>query len=128
MAQVVVYGHAAVLRPRITSLSEAIHAASVRALQLPPQKRFHRFIPLEPDCFLAPPDRSDDYTIIEVSLFEGRSTETLKAFIREIYSGTVALGIAAEDVEITITATPRSAWGIRGMPGDELELDYSVTV
>lgn len=71
MAQVVVYGHAAVLRPRIPELSDAIHAAAVDALGLPPEKRFHRF---------------------------------------------------------TITETPRSNWGIRGVPADELQFGYAIDV
>jgi hypothetical protein len=128
MAQIVVYGHAAALRPRIPELSAAIHSASVEVLQLPEEKRFHRFIPLEPDCFLAPADRSADYIIIEVSMFEGRSPETIKAYVRALYRSTGRLGIAPVDVEITITTTPRHQWGIRGLPGDELNLDYRVTL
>jgi phenylpyruvate tautomerase PptA (4-oxalocrotonate tautomerase family) len=126
MAQLVVYGHAAALRPRIRAVSDALHAAAIDALRLPPEKRFHRFVPLEPDCFIAPPDRSPDYTIIEVSMFAGRSTETKKAYLRAIFAGLAELGIAADDVEITITETPRENWGIRGVPGDELALNYRV--
>jgi phenylpyruvate tautomerase PptA (4-oxalocrotonate tautomerase family) len=128
MAQIVVYGHAAVLRARIPELSDAIHAAAVEALGLPPEKRFHRFIPLDQDCFIAPDDRTADYTIIEVSMFEGRSVETKKDFIRTVIGGLGAIGIAAADVEITITETPRSNWGIRGVPADELQLGYTVEV
>jgi phenylpyruvate tautomerase PptA (4-oxalocrotonate tautomerase family) len=128
MAQIVVYGHAAALRPRIRSLSDAIHEAAVSALQLPSEKRFHRFVPLDPDCFLTPPDRSRDYTVIEVSMFEGRSTETKKLLIAELYRTTTAIGLSPHDVEITITETPRANWGIRGLPGDELQLGYQVQV
>jgi len=128
MAQIVVYGHAAALRPRITELSDAIHAAAVEALGLPQAKRFHRFIPLDPDCFIAPDDRSLDYTIVEVTMFEERSVDTKKNFIRRLIQGLGSLGISATDVEITITETPRANWGIRGMPADELELGYAVDV
>jgi phenylpyruvate tautomerase PptA (4-oxalocrotonate tautomerase family) len=128
MAQIVVYGHAAALAPRIGALSDAIHAAAVEVFQLPPAKRFHRFVPLQPGWFLAPADRTEDYTIIEVSMFAGRSTDAKKAFIRRVYELTTALGLAAEDVEITITETPRENWGIRGRPGDELDLPYRVDV
>ena len=38
------------------------------------------------------------------------------------------LGIGAQDVEITIYETPKHNWGIRGVPGDELELNYRVEV
>ncbi len=126
MAQIVVYGHAASLRPRIRELSDAIHEAATTALELPPSQRFHRFVPLDPDCFLTPPDRSQDYTVIEVSMFEGRSLETKQALIRELYRTTTAIGLSAHDVEITITETPRSNWGIRGVPGDEVKLSYPV--
>ncbi|GAA1430365.1 tautomerase family protein [Microlunatus lacustris] len=128
MAQFVIYGHAAALRPRITSLSDAVHEAAVSALQLPETKRFHRFVPLDPECFIAPPDRSQDYTIIEVSMFEGRSTATKKRLISELFRTTSAVGLRTQDVEITITETPRSNWGVRGVPGDELHLTYQVEV
>ena len=126
MAQLVVYGHAAALRPRIAELSDALHAAAVETLRLPSEKRFHRFVPLDPDCFIAPPDRGPDYTIVEVSMFEGRTTETKKAYLRAIFARLGELGIAPNDVEVTITETPRSNWGIRGVPGDELALSYRV--
>ena len=98
------------------------------ALQLPATKRFHRFIPLDPECFITPPDRSQDYTIIEVSMFEGRSTATRKLLIAELFRTTSTVGLRTQDVEITITETPRSNWGIRGLPGDELQLTYQVEV
>jgi phenylpyruvate tautomerase PptA (4-oxalocrotonate tautomerase family) len=128
MAQFVIYGHAAALRPRIQPLSDAIHEAAVAALQLPADKRFQRFVPLEPDCFITPPDRSQDYTIVEVSMFEGRSPMAKRRLITELYRTTSAMGLDTNDVEITITETPRANWGIRGVPGDELELPYQVEV
>ena len=128
MAQFVIYGHAAALRPRVRQLSDAIHEAAVTALQLPITKRFQRFVPLDPDCFITPADRSDDYTVIEVSMFEGRSSETKKLLIRQLYRTTTAIGLSPGDVEITITETPRANWGIRGVPGDELQLTYRVEV
>ena len=128
MAQIIVYGHKSALAPRISSLSDAIHAAAVSALQLPVEKRFHRFITLDPHEFVTPKDRSIDYTIVEVSMFEGRSTETKKNFIRELISKIAAVGVTPCDLEITITETPRANWGIRGVPADELELNYSVDV
>lgn len=126
MAQIVVTGLAGTLEPRVPALSDAIHAAAQEAFGLPAEKRFHRFVPLAPELFLHP--RGEDYTIIEVSMFAGRSTAAKKAFVAAVYRRTAALGLAAVDVEITITETPRENWGIRGVPGDELELGYRVDV
>jgi phenylpyruvate tautomerase PptA (4-oxalocrotonate tautomerase family) len=128
MAQIIVYGHRSALVPRIALLSDAIHSAAVSTLHLPIEKRFHRFIPLDPEHFITPQDRSVAYTIIEVSMFEGRSTATKKDFIRQLITNVAAVGVPPLDVEITITETPRANWGIRGVPADELQLDYSVEV
>jgi len=128
MAQIIVYGHKAALAPRITALSDAIHAAAVTALQLPAEKRFHRFITLDPEQFITPSDRSIDYTIVAVSIFEGRSAATKKDFIRQLISNVANIGVTPNDLEITITETPRANSGIRGVPADELLLNYAVEV
>jgi 4-oxalocrotonate tautomerase family enzyme len=129
MAQVKIYGLKEYLNPIQAQVSEIIHSAVVDAFQFPPDKRFHRFFPMDRDDFIFAPGRSDSYTIIEISMFEGRTTEAKKRFIRllfeRIHNGT---GISPQDIEITIFETPKQNWGIRGLPGDELELNYKVNV
>ena len=129
MAQVKIYGLRRRLEPVRAALSDAVHAAVVEAFHYPRQKQFHRFIQLDDADFVFPADRSDRYTIVEISVFEGRSTEVKKALIRKLFERiAAATGIPPQDVEITISETPRHAWGIRGTPGDELGLDYKVEV
>lgn len=129
MAQIKIYGLRSALADRMVQLSNAIHGALVEALQLPLEKRFHRFIALDPTEFIHPPERSDDYLIIEISMFEGRSTAAKKQLIRQLYANIGAqTGIAAMDIEITIFETPQANWGIRGLPADELRLNYKVEV
>jgi hypothetical protein len=128
MAQFKVYGHADALRPRRAAMSDVIHASAAATLGLPADKRFHRFLPLEADDFVVPDSRSRDYTIIEVVLFEGRTVETKKAFVRDLYARfDDQLQIAPIDLEVVLQESPRHDWGIRGMPGDELtDLTYDV--
>ncbi len=129
MAQVKIYGLHDHLNRHRDALSDAIHASAMAAFGLPEEKRFHRFCGLDAADFIFPGDRSRLYTIIEVSMFEGRSVETKKAFIRQVFAElSDRCGITPQDVEITITETPRHNWGIRGLPGDELTLNYSVDV
>ncbi len=128
MAQIKIYGLASALRPVRRQLSDAIHSCLVDALQLPADKRFHRFILLEPEDFIYPPGRSERYTILELSMFEGRAVETKKQLIRLLFERLQPLGIAPNDLELTIFETPRHDWGIRGVPGDELGLTYRVDV
>jgi len=129
MAQVKIYGQREVLQAKREALSAAIHGSLVRAIGLPEDKRFQRFIGLEAEDFLAPADRSREYIIIEISMFEGRSAEAKKDLIRTLFAQIgQQCGIGPQDVEITIFETPRGNWGIRGVPGDELGLAYKVDV
>lgn len=129
MAQVKIYGLNFSLTKNSSLLSSAIHSAVVEALAFPPDKKFHRFIGLEKSEFIFPADRSDSYTIIEISMFEGRSVESKKSLIRLIFANIERdVGIAPQDVEITITETPKHNWGIRGLCADELALGYKVNV
>lgn len=129
MAQIKVYGLASSLQPIRAELSDVIHSCLVDALQLPADKRFHRFIGLERPDFVYPPGRSERYTIVEISMFDGRSVEAKKQLIFLLFERASArLGITPDDLEITITETPRANWGIRGVPADELGLSYKVDV
>jgi 4-oxalocrotonate tautomerase family enzyme len=129
MAQVKIYGLKTHLAQHSAKLSDAIHACVVEALQYPVDKRFHRFIDLAPERFIYPTDRGDQYTIIEISMFEGRSVEAKKQLINLLFQRLqTEVGIPPHSVEITIFETPKANWGIRGKPGDELVLNYQVSV
>jgi phenylpyruvate tautomerase PptA (4-oxalocrotonate tautomerase family) len=129
MAQVKIYGLKSALADKREVLSKAIHESLMEAFALPEDKRFHRFIGLEKEDFLYPSDRSENYTIIELSLFEGRSVEAKKQLINRLFTKAKAYtGIEAQDLEVTLFETPKCNWGIRGMPGDELALNYKVNV
>lgn len=113
----------------IPQVSEVIHACVMEALEYPADKRAHRFFPLEEGEFLYPAGRSPRYTILEFSMFEGRSVEAKKRLIRLLFARFESeLGIAPADLEITIFETPRHNWGFRGLPGDEHALNYKVEV
>jgi phenylpyruvate tautomerase PptA (4-oxalocrotonate tautomerase family) len=127
VAQVKIYGLRRRLDPVKARLSAIIHDCAVEVLGLPAEKRFHRFFPLADDDFVFPADRSDRYTIVEISLFEGRTVAAKKELVRLLFARLEAeVGIAPQDVEITLFETPRHNWGIRGAPGDELALSYRV--
>ena len=129
MVQVKIYGLGENISPKRFALSYAIHAALNEAIGTPEKKRFQRFIVLETENFIYPSDRTFNYTIIEISMFEGRSLEAKKNLIRLLYQKVAdTTDISPQDLEITITETPRCNWGIRGVPGDELELDYDINV
>jgi phenylpyruvate tautomerase PptA (4-oxalocrotonate tautomerase family) len=128
MTQVKIYGVKDYLNPIKQQLSDAIHTCVMEALQYPADKRFHRFFPLDKSDFYYPSGRSDHYTIIELSMFEGRSVEAKKQLIHLLFERLQPLSISPQDLEITIFEIPKHNWGFRGLPGNEHELNYKVDV
>ena len=129
MSQIKIYGLKENLNPIKAELSDVIHSCVVDALHFPEDKRAHRFFPLDPSDFYYPSGLTTKYTIIEISMFEGRSVEAKKNLIRLLFERVhQQLNILPQDLEITITETPKYNWGFRGMPGDEIELNYKVEV
>lgn len=129
MPQVKIYGLQQTVAPLRTELSDAIHKSFMAVFKTPAEKRFQRFIWLADADFVFPQDRTDYYTILEISLFAGRSVETKKQLIRQLYADiTAATPIIPQDLEITLFESPPSNWGLRGQLGDELTLSYPVNL
>ena len=128
MPQFKIYGRADSLQPIRTQLSDVIHSCAQETLGLPENKRFQRFLMLDPEDFIYS-ERTPQYLIIEVVMFEGRSLDTKKQLLRLLMARIHRqLGIPVNDIEITLIETPKQNWGIRGMTGDELGLSYKVDV
>jgi phenylpyruvate tautomerase PptA (4-oxalocrotonate tautomerase family) len=129
MAQIKVYGIKERLNPIKTKLSEVIHHCVVDALQFPPDKRAHRFFPLAREDMLYPEGRTDAYTIIEITMIEGRTTESKKKLVRLLFDRIrEEVGLEHQDLEICIYESPAHNWGFRGMHGDEIKLNYKIDV
>lgn len=127
MGQVKIYGLREKISPIQLDLSGIIHSCLIDAFEIPPAKKFQRFILLGRNEFFFPEDRTENYIIIEISIFEGRSEAAKKKLINLLFTRiSEKLGISPNDIEITIFETPKSNWGIRGMSGDELFLDYKI--
>jgi len=108
---------------------EATHAAMVEALEIPEQDKLVRFVEHRPEHFASPPDTSENFTLVEVSLFLGRSLEAK----RKLYQGIVRrfgeFGIDPKDIRIVLYEVPLENWGIRGgVPASEVDLGFKVNI
>ena len=129
MAQVKIYAERTHLARVRATLSDTIQSCLEEALGLPASKRFQRFIGLDAADFVHPPDRSGAYTIIEISMFAGRSAAAKRRLLELLMTRVAERpGIPAQDLEITIFEAPPADWGIRGQTGDRLALPYRVEV
>ena len=127
---IVIYGIKENLNPIKSKFSDVIHKSMQSVLGMPEDKRAHRFIPMNKSDFYYPGGRSDNYTVIEINMMEGRQVETKKALIKSLFFEIESeLNISPIDIEITIKEQPKHCWGFRGITGDEVkDLKYSVNV
>ena len=96
---------------------------------MPKDKRAHRLIALAKEDFMMPEGRTEAYTSIEISMIEGRTSETKKKLIRLLFDRIQEqVGISHMDLEICIYESPACNWGFRGMHGDEIQLNYEINV
>ena len=126
---IVIYGIKEYLNPIKSELSSTIHESMKTVLGIPEDKKAHRFIPLEKEDFYYPGGRSDNYTVIEINMMEGREEKTKKELIKSLFKNIEEKhNISPVDIEITIKEQPAHCWGFRGITGDEAKLNYKVNV
>ena len=73
-----IYGIKEKLGPIKARLSDVINQCMAEAQSFPENKRVHRFFPMDTAVFYYPEGRSDAYTVIEISMMEGRSLDREK--------------------------------------------------
>lgn len=129
MGQIKVFGLREKIAPIQQELSAVIHSCLVDAFKFPQNKKFQRFMLLNREDFIFPEERSANYLIIEISMFEGRSVSAKKELVHLLFKRIQEkCNISPQDVEIALFETPKCNWGIRGLSGDELALNYKVEV
>jgi phenylpyruvate tautomerase PptA (4-oxalocrotonate tautomerase family) len=110
-------------------LIDATHTALVEALKVPEHDKLIRFVEHRPEHFITPPGTSDNYTLVEISLFPGRSLDAKRKLYQGIIKRFGALGIAPNDIFIVLHESPLDNWGIRGgVPASEVDLGFKVNV
>ncbi|SDU01666.1 Tautomerase enzyme [Pseudomonas pohangensis] len=126
---ITIYGIDTLLNANKAKMSDVLHGCMTRVLGLPEDKRAQRFVPLDKSNFYYPGGRSEQYTVIEISMIAGRSEASKKQLIKEIFAAFEReLAIPPVDVEITLFEQPAHCWGFRGMTGDEATLNYTINV
>lgn len=94
---------------------DCIHKGLVDSIGIEDWDRFQRINEYDRADFEIPSFKSDDFMIIELTLFPGR-TRQQKAKAIEMITDNLgnSLGIAAEDVFIVMNEPPLENWGMGG--------------
>lgn len=111
------------------ALLDRVHQALVETVKIPDHDRRQMLYELDAENF-EHVGRSKQCTIIEITMFKGRSFEAKKALYRMIVDTLgVNPGIPKADITITINEPPLENWGIRGgLPASEVDLGFNIKV
>ena len=96
-------------------LLECVHEALVESIGIEDWDRFQRIGEIDPEDFETAPGKTEHFTIIEITMFPGRSAEQKKQLI-ETVAGKLKeeLMIEPTDVLIVINEPPNENWGLGG--------------
>jgi phenylpyruvate tautomerase PptA (4-oxalocrotonate tautomerase family) len=110
------------------TLLDIVHRSLVTALKIPENDRNQRLA--EYGYFEIPEGKTKKFTVVEITLFAGRSMDAkriLYSLIAESFKK--ELGIGDNDLMIVLHDVPMENWGIRGgKPANEVDLGFKVKV
>ena len=113
----------------VQALIEAVYVAQREALRVPEWDRQIRYLEHAAENFHVVPGRTENYLLVEIALFAGRSLDAKRALYREVVARLGRLGVAPDDITIVLNEVPAENWGIRGgKPASEVDLGYEVDV
>ena len=95
---------------------DCIHAGLMESINIEDWDRFQRIVEIPKDDFETAPGKTDNFMIIELTLFPGRTKEQKGNAIKAITSRLEnSLGIAPTDIFIVINEPPLENWGMGGI-------------
>jgi len=109
-------------------LLEAVHRALVEGIRIPDDDRDIRLHELPASAMLTRPGRGERFTVIEISMFSGRSVEAKRRLHAALARELGALGVPPADVKVLIHETPRENWSVGGVALSDVELGFKVEV
>jgi phenylpyruvate tautomerase PptA (4-oxalocrotonate tautomerase family) len=111
------------------ALLDVAHAALVEALGIPDHDRMQRIVERPREDFELPPGSSDNFVLVEVTMFAGRSRQAKRRLYQALVRNFGTLGVTPADVLVVLHEPPMDNWGIRGgQMASEVDLGFEVQV
>jgi phenylpyruvate tautomerase PptA (4-oxalocrotonate tautomerase family) len=109
---------------------DGVHNALVTAIGIPESDNFQRLHELTGENFNHPHDRTDQITLIEITLFPGRTFESKKKLYETIVKNLDQNpGISGNDLMIVLYEPRMENWGIKGgKPASEVDFDFKIDI
>jgi phenylpyruvate tautomerase PptA (4-oxalocrotonate tautomerase family) len=113
----------------IADMIEAVYQAQREALKVPEDDRQIRYLEYKPEHFAVPPGKTENYTLVEITIFPGRSLDAKRNLYKSIVRRFGDLGIDPTDILIVLNEPPLDNWGIKGgSPASEVDIGFKLNV
>jgi phenylpyruvate tautomerase PptA (4-oxalocrotonate tautomerase family) len=110
-------------------ISDEIHSALVECFKIPEDDYNHRIFEFDNSDFIRSKGRSERYTLIEMTVFPGRSRDAKRNLYQSIVKRLKGIGIDSKEVTIVLYEPPLENWGISGgLPADEVDIGFKLDV
>ncbi len=110
-------------------LANFVHKTMVEVLKIPEYDRLIRITEYDENTFYCPKNGSDNYVLIEISMFPGRSLEVKRELYKQLCNGMTKFGVSKDDTRVVLYEVPMDDWGIRGgQAGSDVVLGFSTNV
>lgn len=113
---------------RHAEIVAAIQRALIEGIRIPETDRCVRILEYPAGTFFAPPDRGPRYSVLEISMFAGRSRDAKGRLYAALQREMSAFGLVEGDLKIIVHDVPFDNWGLRGKPADPATLTFKVDV
>lgn len=107
----------------------AVNDAIIEALKVPEDTHPTRLCEYDRDAFLIPGESSERFTLVEITVYPGRTLDTRRALYKAVVGRLDALGVAPTDVRVVLYEVPLENWGLRGgTPASEIDLGFEIAI
>lgn len=112
------------------AILDGVHDALVQAIKIPDYDRFQRIYELDKVNFEYPETKTDNVTLIEITMFQGRSLAAKKELYKTITENLAENpGIDGDDITIVLHEPSLENWGVKGgKPASEVNLGFEIKV
>lgn len=110
------------------ALLDGIHQALIDSFKIPEDDRIQRIYELDAENFKVADGKTEDFILIELTVFKGRSLDAKRCLYKAIADNLERdLGVKRTDILIVLSEPPLDNWGTHGgIPASEALLGFSL--
>ena len=103
------------------AMVEAVHEVLARVLKAPDHDRTVRLQTFAAEEFAVGPQVGENYTVVEISLYPGRTLAVKRELYQALVQALGAFGVPPQETKFILNEVAPDNWGLRGgIPGSEV--------